>query len=688
MKLSNRFFTFGVFILLGMLLGGYWLSFHLTTPFDLPIHPYSHTPYQYDPEMAHYLTSLAPYGGQRYEFSLHPATTLHLIGTGLFALGVPSAWWQGQSVVEFYIQNPNLMGWLLHGFLLVFNLFTATQLYRLSTPRENLLERSVSVALSLGYFGIYQMAFVGLTYWSHNLWAFPLGALIGIYSLHWVRTQGQLTRRQRWLLGIGSGAMVATVIYFAVWTVGLVMLGGLLTFVQRRKVWVAFWHAVEVGLASLLGFFIILIPAWHKLDELLGYALAIGSNAGQYGTGEQGFVTQDSFRVGLDYLLGNLQLALIVVGVAVFLSCLGMMRPQTKQPSKWALLVLQFTLLAQFILLSILLIKQPSITYFSAPNTLAILMLATSYHTLPQSLGLRRTVGVLFIGAVLVLIPLNLHSTLSVQTHEQQDALHQQELIQSTRAEFAERVQQSPDNVRVLYAFDTPSPCYALWFGDGFANRVASHAIQARCPNDLYYDSNSGSVWNGQIKSIYDADFCWDLIFLPTETLRQNTQDFPHTEALGAGLSVVYNEARYAPVSQVLVEFDREMCGEGWHHAEQVEQTSYRWMSHPTSTIDMHLMPNSDYRITVQIFSAISDEVMSTLRLKVNGETLPLIGTDAPARYQATLPAEVVNRYEHATQFTFTVERTATPNEGDTRQLGVAFDWVEITSLGGGTSVE
>ena len=44
MKLSNRFFTFGVFILLGMLLGGYWLSFHLTTPFDLPIHPYSHTP--------------------------------------------------------------------------------------------------------------------------------------------------------------------------------------------------------------------------------------------------------------------------------------------------------------------------------------------------------------------------------------------------------------------------------------------------------------------------------------------------------------------------------------------------------------------------------------------------------------------------------------------------------------------
>ena len=135
------------------------------------------------------------------------------------------------------------------------------------------------------------------------------------------------------------------------------MLGGLLTFIQHRKLWVAFWHAVEVGLASLLGFFIILIPAWHKLDELVGYALAIGSNAGQYGTGEQGFVTQDSFRVGLDYLLGNLQLALIVVGVAVFLSCLGMVHPQTKISSKWALLVLQFTLLVQFILLSILLIN-------------------------------------------------------------------------------------------------------------------------------------------------------------------------------------------------------------------------------------------------------------------------------------------------------------------------------------------
>ena len=688
MKSTNQFWGLAVLTVMLTVLGGYWLYFQITTPFNLPVRPYSHTPYQYDPEMAHVLTSLAPYGGQRYEFSLHPATTLHLIGTGLLGTLAPFAFWQGQSIMEFYSQHPESAFWLFHGFLLAFNLFTVVQIYRLVTPRQTLLEHLVSVALSGAYFGLYQMAFVGLTYWSHNLFAFPMGALVLLYALHWLREQAGLTRKQRWLLGIGTGAMVATVMYFAVWVVGVVLLGGLITLIQHRKLGQAIWDAVEIGLASLLSFFVILIPAWHKLDELVGYALAIGSNSGQYGTGEAGFVTQSTFQAGLAYVLGNLQPSLIVGTLGIMLSIIAFMMPKASSKTRMALLILQVTLLIQFLALLILLIKQPSITYFSGASTIAVIMLAIGYNMLPKPSRLSHIVSILIVGSVGGLFTFNLITTLTVQAHERQNAQDRQAIVQHTRETYAETLGQPMEEVRVLYAFDTPSPCYALWFGDGFANRVASKAIQTHCPQDLYYDSDGGSIWNGEIKSIYDADFCWDLIFLPSETLRQNNQDFTDTASLEQELSVVYNRQRFASVSGLRIEFERDLCGDGWHPTEQIEQISYRWMSQTSSKIDMHLTSKTDYRITVQVFSAISDEVMSTLRLNVNGETLPLISADAPARYQADLPSEIVDRNLHATQFTFTVERTETPFSGDTRPLGVAFDWVEVTPLEDQTSVK
>ncbi len=163
------------------------------------------------------------------------------------------------------------------------------------------------------------------------------------------------------------------------------------------------------------------------------------------------------------------------------------------------------------------------------------------------------------------------------------------------------------------------------------------------------------------------------------------------TQAL-TGASDGSEQARYGPAFGLLqieggarqpnafqINLGATFAGSGWYNLETApDQTPFRWMKATTSTVEFRPPGPRPLVLEAQVESAITPEIERSLTLEVNGQALALAPMSGDShRYQAIIPASIIQLSPAATTLAFSVEKLATPQslgQGDDRRaLGVAF---------------
>ena len=195
------------------LLTGFWLYASIILKGPGPYYR------DYDPEMAYFMNSLAPFKGAPYFYTDHPGTPVEMIGTML--LGIPYVFFTDHAnFISTYLENPAYFLNVAHGLITLLSVLCA--IYFFLIVLRTLQKPNVYLALSLAllFYGLHPNSFKTLTVWSHTSFNFPLGAgyLILLFRVA-QDAQGQISNRLAAGLGLALGFMIAVMINFAPWLV-------------------------------------------------------------------------------------------------------------------------------------------------------------------------------------------------------------------------------------------------------------------------------------------------------------------------------------------------------------------------------------------------------------------------------------------------------------------------------------
>ncbi len=155
----------------------------------------------------------------------------------------------------------------------------------------------------------------------------------------------------------------------------------------------------------------------------------------------------------------------------------------------------------------------------------------------------------------------------------------------------------------------------------------------------------------------------------------------PHQTQVGP-LVVTQLENRH--LSSFGFEFDNIAPGPGWHGQEVTpDGQTFQWMKESASLV-LPLATDRDLALSFRVRPALAPDVLPSLTLTVNDH--PLVLTSRPKDngdtvFESTIPMSALDNPRY-TQLTFRVSRTVIPQEiygnGDTRSLGLAFDWLRL----------
>ena len=151
------------------LLAGVWLYLSIILIGPQPYYR------DYDPQMAYFMNSLAPFKGASFFYTDHPGTPVEIIGTML--LGITYAFFTNHAnFIGYHLENPELFLNLAHGFITLLSVLCA--IYFFLTVLNTWQKPNVYLALSpaLIFYGLHPYSFKTLTVWSHTSFNFPLGA--------------------------------------------------------------------------------------------------------------------------------------------------------------------------------------------------------------------------------------------------------------------------------------------------------------------------------------------------------------------------------------------------------------------------------------------------------------------------------------------------------------------------------
>jgi len=134
--------------------------------------------------------------------------------------------------------------------------------------------------------------------------------------------------------------------------------------------------------------------------------------------------------------------------------------------------------------------------------------------------------------------------------------------------------------------------------------------------------------------------------------------------------------------------FTEPVPGEGWHFPEKDGDLSWCWTGPDCrSTLDLHIAEDHDYLLAFHILAASSPDILSSLRLEVNGKELVIAQETLPLprgwTFYALIRRSVLDPGCQSTRLTFVVNRTIAPKQSSgslpsARLVGLAFAWVRI----------
>jgi hypothetical protein len=188
---------------------------------------------------------------------------------------------------------------------------------------------------------------------------------------------------------------------------------------------------------------------------------------------------------------------------------------------------------------------------------------------------------------------------------------------------------------------------------------------------------------------VTDPRLTWDLLAIRAISYEIYASHIPSQRIVSDRLNFLINPRLHLDsrsTDYLYLDFNQYIVGSvGWHPPEFINtKLDFQWTSDTVATLPVRLDPQNDYRITFLVFSA-EDDVRQSLKMDVNGIPISLTShqiTPEEFIYEGIIPETAINIDTSQTLIEFTTDRVSNLSElglSDTRMVGIAFDWLEIT---------
>jgi hypothetical protein len=494
------------------LLAGFWLYGSILLKGSQPHYR------DYDPEMAYFMSSLAPFKGAPYFYTDHPGTPLEMIGTML--LGIAYVFFTDRTnFISTYLESPAYFLIVAHGLLTLLSILCAIYFFRTVLHTQQRPNVYLALSLALLFYGLHPSSFKTLTLWSHSSFNFPLGAgyLILLFTVaHDARDQ--ISHRLAAGLGLALGVMNAVMINFAPWFVTTL----LFIFLSDRMNRIAWKKSLVTGgilvLSCAAGFFISILPSIHRMPYFFGFIYNLLGHQSLYGAGPEGIPSLPLLWSNLRAMVTAAPLAFLVMLASLFLSLFLFLQQDSRVPGNHRFRALNVSLLLQCGMITLAVLKHPGEHYLlSLTATLPVLWLVilklSEFHE-----RFRRRLGITLI--IFSIISISAFALLSVKNRHAEllEARAVEAEINRIITEQEIRLNKKPGELIILRTNGTYSYCSALLHGDFFTDGVFALEVNARCPSQAFFFNRFDWVlYHGNPVAFQDLP--WDLVVARTWAL-------------------------------------------------------------------------------------------------------------------------------------------------------------------------
>ena len=506
----------GIACVLGLILLGFWVYVDFVQP--APFYTI-----KYDPEMPYLLNSLATFKSHPYAYFHHPGTPVELIGTILLAALKVGARLPSEALVEWTVANPEVFLRWAHGLIAIGSAATAALIVLWGRPIHAWPDLLTSSALAAAFFAVLPPhSFDSLAFWSHNSFAFFGGTLLLV--LLWIRLRRAhpLAAWEMVLFGLLAGGMTAFQLYFATWVLGMGVAVAAYTWLETRRLGRGLAAALAVGISGFAGFVAATLPILHRYREFWWWVRGMVVHQGMFGAGPLGVTSLAGLGKNFVELWeggGAVVLALSSLGVLTLGACALLRQGKERAPHAWSAMAVG--LAAQFLVTTALILKHPRVTYLLALAGLLPVVLILAADGLDR-LGRIGRIGVTFLSVGLVLAFLGSGSRSLDGHHDRLASLQASEReVERFLAEYSQEKGIPRDRLGLLWGFGAPSRCFALRFGNGFADRIFAHEIEDVCPREGLYNIWEGVIEDGLGGGRLEDNDQWDVLVVSQELTRQ-----------------------------------------------------------------------------------------------------------------------------------------------------------------------
>ena len=520
--------TIGVLGIL-FLLGGFWLylSFILKGPESY---------YRdYDPQMAYFLNSLAPFKGAPYFYTDHPGTPVEMIGTMI--VGTLYVFFTDHAdFISYSLKNPDYFLNVAHGLITLLSILCAIYFFR--TVFRTLQKPNVYLALSLAllFYGLHPFSFKTLIVWSHTSFNFPLGAgyLLFLFTVA-EDAQGRISNRLAAGLGLAVGVMIAIMINFVPWLVTTLIFILLSDWIQRIPWKKSLITGSVLVLCCAAGFLVSILPSIQRMPYFFGFIYNILGHQSRYGTGPEGIPSLPLIWSNLHDMVTTAPLVFLLMLVSPLISLFNFrQRDASRIPENHALWALNVSLLLQCGTITLAVLKHPGGHYLlSLAATLPVLYLVI-FKLSEFNWRVNRQFGKALV--IFSIISIGVFALLTIKNRhaELQEARAVGAEINRIITEQEIRLNKKPGELLIIRTNETYSYCSALLHGDFFTGAVFATEINVWCPSQVYFINRFDRVYYHGMQVPID-ELPWDLLVARTWALADNPSwkkekivEYPH----------------------------------------------------------------------------------------------------------------------------------------------------------------
>ena len=475
----------------------------------------------YDPEMAYFLSSLAPFKGASYFYTDHPGTPVEILGTLL--LGTAYVFFTDHAnFISTYLEHPEYFLNVAHGLITLLSILCA--MYFFLTVLGTLQKANVYLASSLAllFYGLHPNAFKTLAVWSHASFNFPLGAgyLILLFTVaHDAR--GQISNRLAAGLGLALGVMIAIMINFVPWLVTTLLFIFLSNGVKRNPWKKSLVTGSILVLSCAAGFLVSILPSLHRMAYFFMFIYNLFTHQSRYGTGPEGITSISLLWSNLRDLVTAAPLVFLVMLACLLISLFLFLRRDSRIREHGSLWALDVSLLLQCGMITLAVLKHPGEHYLlSLAATLPVLSLVILKLSGFHGRFSRQFGNALIIFSIISISALALLSIKNRQA-ELLEARAVEAEINRAITEQEIRLNKRPGEILILRTNGTYSYCSALLHGDFFTAGVFATEITKWCPSQAFFINRFDWVlYRGTPVAIHDLP--WDILVARTWALADN----------------------------------------------------------------------------------------------------------------------------------------------------------------------